>query len=323
MSKKPVTYQDVKAARRRIQSRIYRTPLTHSHRLSTDHTSYYLKLESQQITNSFKVRGTLNKLSALAEKKGRKKVAAVSSGNHGAGLSYAASIMPDFEVVIFVPTSTPAAKIDKMQYYGADVRREGENFNRTRRIAFDFCRQNEHLMVDPDSDIEVIAGQGTIVQEVLDQNPAVDTIIVPVGGGGLITGIAVAARQLRPDITIVGVQTSACPAFVRAIEEDTFYETYPIEESICDGLVGGVGEIPFQMADDCIDEMMEVSEERIRKAVPFIIGEEKAVAEPAGAAGVAAVRENPYRFSGDEIAIIISGGNIDAGLIKELFNEVY
>ena len=322
-SRSPVTYEDVVEARRRIQSRVYKTPLDHSRQLSSDHASYYLKLESQQITKSFKVRGALNKLSMLAAKKGRKQVVAVSSGNHGAGVSYAASSMTDIDATIFVPEVTPSSKIDKIKYYGASIRVEGEDFNEALKIGRSYCRRHGYTMVEPDSDLEVIAGQGTIAQEILDQNPAIDTIIVPVGGGGLITGIGVAARQLRPDITIIGVQTAACPAFIRSLEDDELYEEFPIGDSICEGLVGGIGEIPFQMAGECIDEIIEVSEKSIRRAVPYIIGEEKAVAEPAGAAGVAAVRENPYQFGGEEIAIIVSGGNIDASLIKKLFNEAY
>lgn len=323
MSESPVTYEDVVEARKRLQSRIYRTPLEHSRLLSNEYANYYLKLESQQVTKSFKVRGALNKLTNLSGKKEKKKVVAVSSGNHGAGVSYAASSMTDIEATIFVPEVTPAAKIDKINYYGASVRVEGKNFNESLKIGRDYCQRNNHIMVEPDSDREVIAGQGTIAQEILDQNPAIDTIIVPVGGGGLITGIAVAARHLRPDISIIGVQTEACPAFIKSLEDNELYEEYPIGDSICEGLVGGIGKIPFQMAEECIDDIIKVSEKEIRKAVPYLIGEEKTVSEPAGAAGVAAVRENPYQFGGDEIAIIVSGGNIDGQLIKELFNESY
>lgn len=319
----PVTYDDILEARKRLQSRIYKTPLEHSRLLSNEYTNYYLKLESQQVTKSFKVRGALNKLTSLSAKKGKKDVVAVSSGNHGAGVSYAASSMPDIDATIFVPEITPAAKIDKINYYGSSIRVEGKDFNEALRIGRDFCRRNNHIMVEPDSDREVIAGQGTIGQEILDQNPAIDTIIVPVGGGGLITGIAIAAKYLRPDVSIIGVQTEACPAFIKSLEDNELYEEFPIGESICEGLVGGIGEIPFQMAEEYIDDIIEVSEESIRKAVPYLIGEEKTVAEPAGAAGVAAVQENPYHFGGDEIAIIISGGNIDGELVKDLFNEVY
>lgn len=319
----PVTYEDVLEARKRLQSRIYKTPLEHSRHLSNDHANYYLKLESQQVTKSFKVRGALNKLTLLAQNRGQKKVVAVSSGNHGAGVSYAASSMPDIDATIFVPEITPEAKIEKIKYYGASIRIEGKNFNEALKIGRDYCRRNDLIMVEPDSDREVIAGQGTIAQEILDQNPAIDTIIVPVGGGGLITGIAVAARHLRPDISIIGVQTEACPSFIKSLEDNKLYEEFPIEDSICDGLVGGIGKIPFQMAAECIDDIIVVKEKSIRSAVPFIIGEEKCMSEPAGAAGVAAVRENPYQFGGDEIAIIISGGNIDGKLVKELFKEEY
>ncbi len=323
MEEPPVKYEDVNFALKRIQSQLYRTPLDHSRHLSNEYTNYYLKLESQQITKSFKVRGAVNKLAVLAQNKEQKKVVAVSSGNHGAGLSYASGSMSDVDCTIFVPESTPDAKIDMINHYGAAIRIEGKNFDEARKIAGRYCENNDFVMVDPDSDREVIAGQGTIACEILNQNPGVDTIIVPVGGGGLITGIAVGARRLRPDISIIGVQTEACPAFIRALENDEFYEEYPVENSICDGLVGGIGRIPFEMADECIDELIEVREDSIRQAVPFLIGEEKVLAEPAGAAGVAAVRENPYQFGGDEVAIVISGGNIDPPLIKELFNEAY
>lgn len=157
--------------------------------------------------------------------------------------------------------------------------------------------------------------------EIYEQEPTIDTILVPIGGGGIITGISIAAKHLNPNVKIIGVQTAACPAMVASLRDEQFYEMYPTEESICDALVGGVGEIPYKMAKDCIDHIIVVEEEDIAEAVKFLLLKEKVVAEPAGAVGVAAVRKYPQLFKGKNLAIVITGGNIDGELLTAIINK--
>ncbi len=279
--------------------------------------NYYLKLESQQKTRSFKVRGAFSKLTSLSDREKRIGVLAVSSGNHGAAVSYAANLL-EIPAIVVVPKPTPQSKIKLIKHYGADVRVTGSDYNEAHRRAHQIQEEEELVFVDPCSDPEVIAGQGTIGLEIMDQNPGIQTILVPVGGGGLITGISVAAKNIRPDVQVIGFQTEACPAMVRALAEDKFYEEYPIEDSICDALLGGVGRIPFEMAPDWLDEVLPVSEENIKKALLHLITEEKIMAEPSAVLGLAGVKQT--KIPG-ETAIVISGGNIDGSLLRKLFLE--
>ena len=175
--------------------------------------------------------------------------------------------------------------------------------------------------IDSCSDVQLIAGQGTVGLEILEQNPDVDLILVPIGGGGLITGVSIAAKHLKPGIRIVGVQTAACPAMVRSLADNTLYEEFPSEDSICDALIGGVTDIPFKMAGLCIDDILVVQEETIRKATAFLLTEEKIMAEPSGAVGVAALMENPGYFAGLKVAVIISGGNLDQAMMRAMLDD--
>ena len=310
--------KDILAARERIDEYIYKTPLELSMHLSTKMSTFYLKLECQQKVKSFKIRGALSKITSLSTEERARGIMAVSSGNHGAGVSYAASLFGNIPVKVLVPESTPQAKVQKMQFYGAQVLLRGRDYNETQQAAEELLKEEKRTFIDPVSDTQVIAGQGTIALEILEENPAVDTVVVPVGGGGLITGIGSAFKQLKPQVRVIGVQTEACPAMIQSLKEKKWYAEYPIGESICDALLGGIGAIPYQMAEQCIDELIMVKEDDIRLALLELLYNEKVIAEPAGAIGVAAVMANPQQFAGKTTAIIVSGGNLDKGLLQEL-----
>ncbi len=317
-----ITYESVLAANRRIERGIFKTPLEHSMYLSNDKIEVYLKLEAQQKLKSFKIRGALSKMTNLTEEEKRRGVITVSSGNHGGGVSYASSIMKDVKATVVVPESTPESKVEKIRYYGATVIQKGENYDAANAYAKGLIEKEGLTYIDACSDEDVISGQGTMGLEILASNPDIDTILVPIGGGGMITGISIAAKAIRPDIKIIGVQTEACPAMVAAMKDEMFYEEYPTDPSICDALVGGVGRIPYEMSKGAIDEIIIVSEKAIKEATKHLLIKEKVVSEPSGAVGVAALMEGADKIKGREIAVVISGGNLDEKLMKKLL-EIY
>lgn len=316
--KQIVTYEDVCMARERINKYIYQTPLEHSMYLSNKNTNIYLKLECQQRLKGFKIRGALNKLLSLSDEEKERGVMAVSSGNHGAGVSYAAKLLGGINAKIYVPVTVPESKLEKIRYYGADVITVGDNYDEAHKYALEALEKEKLTFIDPCSDVDVIAGQGSIAMEILEENPDIDVILSPIGGGGLITGLSVAAKKLKPSIKIVGVQTEACPAMVKSLSDNKCYDDFPSAPSICDALIGGIGQIPFDMAADCIDEIILVSEDMIKKAVYHLMTKEKVIAEPAGAIGVGAILSYPDVFNGKNTAIIVSGGNLDAALMKDI-----
>ncbi|MCK9216433.1 MAG: threonine/serine dehydratase [Firmicutes bacterium] len=318
MEKDIVTYDDIYFARNNIKKYIYKTPLDYSIYLSSKSTNIFLKLECQQKLKCFKIRGALNKLMSLSSEEKDRGVMAVSSGNHGAGVSYAAKLLGGIKAKIYVPATIPESKLEKIRYYGGEVIAVGENYDEAHKFGLEALEKNKLTFIDPCSDIEAIAGQGSIAMEILEDNSDIDIILAPIGGGGLITGLAVAAKKMKPKIKIIGVQTKACPAMVKSLEDNICYEDYPSQPSICDALIGGIGEIPFNMADKCIDDILLVEESDIRKAVHHLMTKEKVIAEPAGAVGVAAVLNYPHIFDNKNTAIIISGGNLDKKLMKDI-----
>lgn len=316
------SYHDVAKARERIKDRIYMTPLEKSIYLSNENTNYYLKLECLQPVKSFKLRGALSKLTTLTEEEKKRGVVAISSGNHGAAVSYASRLLGIDNVLIFVSKATPQSKIQKIRYYGGNVQIVGENYDEVHEYGMEHIKNYSMTYIDAYyGDPIVYAGQGTIALEIFEQNPNIDTILVPIGGGGLITGISVAAKKINPSVKIIGLQTEACPAMIKAIEDNVFYDTYPTKPSICEALVGGVGEIAYKMAREYIDEIIEVKESFIERAVSHIIKKEKVVAEPSSAICVAAVMQKPERIKGKNATLVISGGNIDQNLMVELLNK--
>lgn len=313
-----VKYEDVLEAKKRLEGIIPTTPLDISTFLSNGKMKISLKLECQNKQKTFKVRGALNKIASLTDEEKKAGIIAVSSGNHGAGISLAANIVGIENARVYVPVNAPDSKVQKILYYGAKVNQDGKTYDDAHNLALEICEKEKLTFIDPCSDVEVIAGQGTIGLEILKQNPDIDTIVVPIGGGGLITGISVAAKHLKPEIKIIGVQTEACPAMIKSLEDEKCYLEFPSEESICDALIGGVGEIGYNMAEQCIDDIIVVKEETIKKATVDLLLEDKIIAETSSAVGVAAIYENPEIFEGKNVAVVITGGNLDKELMKEL-----
>lgn len=312
-------YEEVKQAYERISPYIRKTPLEESFYLGDEERKYYFKLESFQRAKSFKIRGALNKMMTLTEKEREKGVATISSGNHGSSVSYAASLLGIANAKVIVPETTPQSKVDKVKYFGADVMLMGKNYDEAHALGMKYIEENGMTYIDAYyDDPKIYGGQGTIAIEILEQNPDIDTIVVPIGGGGLITGISVAAKAIKPSIRIVGVQTEACPAMIKAYEDGIFYEEYPCEESICDSLIGGIGALSYAMAKDYVDDFVAVSEETIAKAVSFMARDEKYIVEAGSCTTVAAVMDFRERIGGKNIALVLSGGNIDGDVLHRL-----
>ena len=313
------SYVDIEQANKRIRPYIPVTPLEQSYYLGKEGQKVFFKLESAQRAKSFKIRGALNKMLTLTPEEIKRGVATVSSGNHGSSVSYAASLLGIENAKIIVPETTPQSKIDKILYFGADVMLMGQNYDEAHMMGMEYICENNMTYIDAYyDDPKIYGGQGTIGIEILEQNPDIDTIVVPIGGGGLITGIAVAAKTIKPSIRIIGVQTEACPAMIKSYEDHVFYEDYPCKESICDALLGGVGALSYEMLRDYVDDLIAVSEESIARAVSFMAKQEKYIAEPGSCTTIAALQDFPERIGGKNIALIISGGNIDGELLAQL-----
>lgn len=314
--------EEVKKAYERIRPYIRRTPLEESFYLGKDNRRYFFKLESFQRVKSFKIRGALNKMLTLTEEEIQRGVATISSGNHGSSVSYAASLLGIKNAKVIVPQTTPQSKVDKIRYFGAEVMLMGKDYDEAHRLGMEYITSRKMTYIDAYyDDPKIYGGQGTVAIEILEQNPDVDTIVVPIGGGGLITGIAVAAKSIKPDVRIVGVQTEACPAMVKAYEDGVFYEEYPCEGSICDSLIGGIGALSYEMAKNYVDDFLVVSEESIGRAVSFMAREEKYIVEAGSCTTVAAVMDVPERIGGKNIALVLSGGNIDGELLYTLMGK--
>lgn len=316
-----LNYEKILEAKNRINEYIYRTPLEKSIHLSNDNMNIYLKLENQQKMRCAKIRGALSKITSLSQEEKHRGIVAISSGNHGAAVSYASSLLGINKAKVYVPTTTPNSKIEKIEYYGAEVEKLGKNYDEAHEIGLERINKSGATFIDPCSDEVVISGQGTIGLEILEEEPNIDTILVPIGGGGIITGISIAAKSINPDIKIIGVQTAACPAMVASLEDNAFYEIYPTKDSICDALVGGVGYIPYKMARECIDDIIVVEEEDIREGVKDLLLKERLIVEPAAAVTLAAIKKNSQLFQGKNLALVLTGGNIDKDLIMEILTS--
>ena len=315
-------YNEVKEAYERIKSYVRKTPLEESFYLGTEDQKVFFKLESFQRAKSFKIRGALNKMLTLSPEEIERGVATISSGNHGSSVSYAASLLGIKNAKVIVPETTPQSKVDKILYFGSEAMLMGKNYDEAHALGMKFIEDNGMTYIDAYyDDPKIYGGQGTIAIEILEQNPQIDTIVVPIGGGGLITGIAVAAKAIKPEIRIVGVQTENCPAMIKAYEDNVFYEEYPCEESICDSLIGGIGALSYQMAKDYVEEFIAVSEETVGKAVSFMAKHEKYIVEAGSCVTVAALMDHRDRIGGKNVALVLSGGNIDGALLTELMNK--
>ena len=311
-----VTFDDIEAARARLGSAIARTPLTRSETLSRRlGANLHLKFENLQFTASFKERGALNKLLLLDENERRRGVIAMSAGNHAQALAYHGSRL-GIQVSIVMPRHTPNAKVEQTRVFGAEVFLHGERFDETLEYTHRSARELGRILVHPFEDEAVIAGQGTLGIEVVEQAPDVDTLIVPVGGGGLLAGTATAVRALRREVTIIGVQAERFSAAVAAFDGRDPGPALP--GTVAEGIaVDTPGDTTMRIIRQTVDRMAAVSERDIERAIFQLLEIEKTVTEGAGAAALAAVIADPTLAAGKTV-VVLTGGNIDMMMLSSV-----
>ncbi|HEX3954724.1 MAG TPA: threonine ammonia-lyase [Stellaceae bacterium] len=318
MNDLPVTIADIREAEAAIAGEVARTPMIRAAALSDlAGCEVYLKLETLQATGSFKERGALNKLRTLNANERGAGVVAMSAGNHAQGVAYHARRL-GIPATIVMPVGTPFTKIDRTEALGATVVIEGAGLIDARHAAEVLARDKGLVPVHPYDDPAVIAGQGTIGLEMLADCPELDTLVVPIGGGGLISGIAVAAKALSPRVEIVGVQSALYPSMYRLMRHEdpgSPAEAATLAEGIA---VKEPGLLTRRIVATLVDEVRLVDERQLEDAVEFLIERQRLVVEGAGAAGIAALMADPAHFRGKRVGIVLTGGNIDARLLASL-----
>jgi threonine dehydratase len=315
----PVTLDDVEAARERLRGAIVETDCDFSRTLSDIlGCRVWLKFENLQFTASFKERGALNRLSALSADERRRGVIAMSAGNHAQGVAYHASRL-SIPATIVMPVSTPTVKVVNTRRHGADVILHGETVEEAAAFARQHGKQRQLTFIHPYDDLLVIAGQGTTALEMLGAAPEIDTLVVPIGGGGLISGMAIAAKALRPDLRVVGVEAALYPSMYNTIKG----EALPMRgDTLAEGIAVKVpGEITTPIVRKLVDDVLLVSESQIENAMCLLINIEKTVVEGAAAAGLAAVCAHRDRFKGRTVGIVLTGGNIDTRLLASVLTR--
>ncbi|MGO5064362.1 threonine ammonia-lyase [Clostridium sporogenes] len=312
----------IKKAQNNIKAVVRKTPLFYSSTFSKK-TGYevYLKCENKQKTGAFKLRGAYNKIVSLTEEEKAKGVIASSAGNHAQGVAYAATAF-GIKSTIAMPQNAPQAKVMATKGYGAEVVQHGEVYDECYEKALEIQKETGATFVHPFNDIHVMAGQGTIALEILEEIEDIDAIIVPIGGGGLISGIAVAAKSINPDIKIIGVQ-SAIIASTKASLERGEVVTLPGAKSLADGIsVKTPGDIAFKYIKEYVDEVVTVTEDEIAYGIFELIEKTKVIAEGAGASTVAALLANKINVGeGKKVVALISGGNIDIAMISKIIDR--
>lgn len=315
----PVMLADVRAAAETIRGSIAATPCHHSRTLSDiSGCDVWLKFENLQFTSSFKERGALNRLSALSPDERRRGVIAMSAGNHAQGVAYHARRL-GIPATIVMPIGTPMVKIENTKRLGAEVVVTGASLEEAGEFAQTHGRVHGLIFVHPYDDPLIIAGQGTVALEMLEAVPQLDTLVIPIGGGGLISGMAIAARSVKSELRIIGVQARLYPSMYNAIKGTDL----PIRgDTLAEGIaVKAPGKITTGLVRRLVDEIVLVTEAEIERAVATLISIEKTVVEGAGAAGLAAVLADPGRFSGQRVGLVLTGGNIDTRLIASVLTR--
>jgi len=313
----------IQAAREKLRGQVLKTPFTLSRTLSDIFgAEIWLKFENLQFTASFKERGALNRMLTLSDEERAKGVIAVSAGNHAQGVAYHAQRM-GVPAVIVMPRFTPTVKVANTRRFGAEVVLAGDTFDDAKARGYELARERGLIMIHPYDDEAVMAGQGTVALEMLEDQPKLDTLVIAIGGGGLISGISTAAKAVNPDIEIVGVQTERFPAMYAAVKGVTMP---PGQYTIAEGIaVKSPGDLTLGVVQRRVDRIELVSEADIEHAIVVLLEIEKTVVEGAGAAGLAALlraqEEGSDRYKGKRIGLVLTGGNIDPLMLGELIER--
>ena len=314
-----LTVDDIRAAAERLRGEIVDTPCMPSRTLSAlTGCEVFLKFENLQFTASFKERGALNRMAQLDAAERAAGVLAVSAGNHAQGVAYHAQRM-GIPATIVMPRFAPAVKVERTRGFGAVVVLEGDTFDDARAIGVRLAQDRGLTLVHPYDDLAVMAGQGTIGLEMLAQQPSIDTLVVAIGGGGLISGVATAAQAVRPGIEVIGVQTERFPAAWNARHGA---QRESAQATIADGIaVKSLGALTLPLVRDRVDDVLLVSEDDIEQAILMLLEIEKTVVEGAGAVGLAALMKHGERFKGRKVGLILCGGNIEPLVLAEIIER--
>ena len=314
-----LSLNDIEQAAQRLQGQLLNTPCVESKTLSQlTGAQIFLKFENLQYTASFKERGACNKLAQLTADEGQRGVIAMSAGNHAQGVAYHAQRL-GIRAVIVMPCFTAGVKIERTRGFGAEVLLHGDTLDESHRHALLLAEREGLVFVHPYDDEAIVAGQGTVGLEMLQAVPDLDTLVVAVGGGGLIAGMATAAKALRPGIEIIGVQTSRFPGMVNAIKGTQYPQGV---STIADGIaVGTPGLIPRAIIAERVNDLVLVDEGDIEQALVMLLEIEKTLVEGAGAAGLAALLKYPARFAGKKVGLVLCGGNIEPLLLAAIIER--
>ena len=315
----PVDLADIRRAADIIRGHVLETPCVFSRTLSEiTGAEVHLKFENLQFTASFKERGACHRLSQLSPEERRRGVVAMSAGNHAQGVAYHGQRL-GIPVVIVMPRHTPAVKVERTRGFGAEVVTAGDTLEEARDHADALARERGLTFVHPYDDPAVIAGQGTLGLEMLEAVPSLDTLVISIGGGGLIGGVAAAARALRPNLEVVGVQARRFPAMYNALKGASLPQG---ESTLADGMaVGRPGTITRELAAKWVSDVVLVDEGHLEQAIVMLLEVEKTLVEGAGAAGLAALLAEPARFRGRRVGLILCGGNIDPLLLSSIIGR--
>lgn len=295
---------------------IQHTPLVHANKL---HENIWIKAENLQSTGAFKLRGAYYKLSTLSNEERKKGVIAASAGNHAQGVAYACKEM-GIHGIIVMPKTAPLSKIEATRSYGVEVVLQGDTFDDAYTYAKNLQQITQAVFIEPFNDEYIIAGQGTIGLEIIEDMPDVDVVVVPIGGGGLISGIAYAIKKLHPQCKVVGVQTEAIPSMKTSIESHHILEVSS-SSTIADGIaVREPGTLTYELCQQYVDEIVTVSEEEIAAAILFLLEKMKMVAEGAGAVSIAAMMFHKLNIKNKKCVCVLSGGNIDVNVLSKIID---
>jgi threonine dehydratase len=307
---------DIEAARKALAGQVLRTPMLPAPRLSElTGAEVHVKYENLQVTNSFKDRGAFVKLASLSEAERARGVIAMSAGNHAQAVAYHARRL-GIGATIVMPETTPFVKVEATRAHGAEVVLEGEGVSEAQARAQDIARKRGLAFVHPYDDERIIAGQGTIALEMLEEVPELDVLVVPIGGGGLIAGNAIAARAARPALTVIGVEAALYPSMYNALKR----ENRPLGgPTLAEGIaVKNVGRLTLPVVRELVSDVVLVDEAHLERAVNLYLTLQKTMAEGAGAAGLAAMLAEPRRFHGRKVGLILCGGNIDPRILASI-----
>ena len=316
-----LAFDDILAAKDRLQGHIERTPCRHSRTLSEiTGADVWVKFENLQFTAAYKERGALNKLLQLSDAEKKRGVIAASAGNHSQGLAYHAARL-GIPVTIVMPKATPFVKVQQTRAHGAEVVIEGEGYDEASAVAMRLREERDLVFIHPFNDLDVMAGQGTVALEMLEDVPGLEVLPIPIGGAGLVAGMATAAKHVKPGISIVGVEPAMYPSFtarMRGVNAGAASGGATIAEGIA---VKQVGDVSYGVARPLVDEVLLIEEPFFERAVALYCNVEKTVTEGAGAASLAALLAFPEKFRGKTCGLVITGGNIDTRLLASVLTR--